>query len=68
MADVNPKMLKVMQGFASLDYEERPELLKWIVQYQDNIDDRRDIMESIAKAAGVSLGPIGQGSCPCCGK
>ncbi len=68
MSDVNQKMLMVMQGFAALNSEERLELLKWIKKYQDNFESRKELMESFAKTAGVSLGPTGQGSCPCCGR
>lgn len=68
MADVNDKMVKVLQGFAALSYEERVELLKQIQEYQARIDDRPKILKSFAERAGVPLGPTGHGSCPCCGR
>jgi hypothetical protein len=70
MADVNRKMLYVLRGFANLNYEERAEVFNAIKEYQDNIDSekRKILLESFAERAGVALGPIGGGGCPCCGK
>jgi hypothetical protein len=70
MANVNEKMGRVLQGFASLDTEERREVYKAIKEYQENIDHkfRKELLESFSEKAGISLGPTGQGGCPCCGK
>jgi len=60
----------VLQGFANLDYEERAEVFKVIKEYQENISHsvRKKLLESFSKRVGLSLGPTGQGGCPCCGK
>lgn len=70
MANVNERMLRVLQGFANLEYEERTEVFKAIKEYQEKIDHkiRKELLESFSEKAGISLGPTGQGGCPCCGK
>ncbi len=70
MADVNEKMLYVLRGFANLDFEERKEVFRAIQEYQENTDHekRKILLEAFAEKAGVDLGPIGGGGCPCCGK
>lgn len=70
MANVNKRMVQVLQGFSNLDYEERVEVFQAIREYQDKIDNkvRKAMVESFAIRAGISLGPTGTGGCPCCGK
>lgn len=70
MANVNERMFRVIKGFSNLDYEERVEVLKAIKQYQDDVDTekRKGLILEFAKRAGVPIGPIDQGGCPCCGK
>lgn len=70
MASVSERMVRVLQGFANLDHEERSEVYKAIKDYQENIDIefRKQLLESFSVKAGISVGPTGQGGCPCCGK
>lgn len=70
MADVNERAYRVLRGFANLDYEQRKEVLSAIREYQENIDaqKRNSLLESFAKRAGVPVGPMDKGGCPCCGR
>ena len=70
MANVNERMLRVLQGFANLEYKERTEVFKAIKEYQEKVDDkiRKELLESFSVKAGIPLGPTGQGGCPCCCK
>ncbi len=66
----NYKMLRVLRGFASLEYEERSALLDTMQDYQKNIDNayRDKLVKLYESRAGVPLGPTDEGKCPCCGR
>ena len=69
MADVTPRSAKVLSGFTRLEYDERVELLKTLREYQDNNDTeiRKSLVGKYMVKAGISLGPISDDGCPCCG-
>jgi len=70
MADVTERAYRVFRGFTNLDYKQRNEVLNVMREYQQNVDpkERKSLLESFATRAGVPVGPIDQGGCPCCGK
>lgn len=70
MAGVTPNAAKVLTGFSRLSYEERKEVIDAINDYQKDTDAqrRKSVVDSFRTKAGVPIGPIATGGCPCCGK
>lgn len=60
---------KVVAGFVKLSQSDRNKVveeLNKLINAPQN--EKKAIEESYAIRAGIDLGPIQQGSCPCCGK
>ncbi|MFK5922526.1 MAG: hypothetical protein QM496_10135 [Verrucomicrobiota bacterium] len=66
---MNEKQAKVYVGFTNLSIVEQVQALKEMQAYYDaNLSDQKVLEESFAKRAGVDLGPMNSGGCPCCGR
>lgn len=60
---------RVIAGFIRLTVDERSDVLKTINNYMEkDYFERQKLKESFEKTAGIVLGPIGGGDCPCCGR
>jgi len=60
---------QVVAGFANLSPSERNDAVTEFLKLINAPEmEKRGIMESFAKRAGIDLGPTGQGGCPCCGR
>jgi len=52
-----------------LKEDEQQEVFREITNYiKQNYIEKRNLRESFEKTAGIVLGPIGGGGCPCCGR
>jgi hypothetical protein len=60
---------KIIAGFMRLNSSDQSIIIKEINEYlKKDYPDRRALKESFEKRAGIDLGPLNQGGCPCCGK
>jgi hypothetical protein len=65
---MNNNVLLVLQGFLNLTDSEKEELVKQINKYNQTYgkaEFKRDIGD---KVKSVHLGPLGSGTCKCCGR
>jgi hypothetical protein len=63
---MNDKTNKVFLGWLNLTIGERQELEAAIRRFNTASEsDRRQLRESVTK---LTTGPLGGGSCPCCGR
>lgn len=59
----------VMNGFLSLNTSEQAEVIKQINVYlKETPSGQKKIQAIFESRAGVALGPLNPGGCPCCGK
>jgi len=60
---------RVVAGFASLNASERQDVINDINRLiRATPREEEELLENFSKRAGIDLGPVGQGGCPCCGK
>lgn len=60
---------RVVAGFARLTNPERADVVKDLNRIiEAGEDTKRELCENFSKRAGVDIGPLGSGGCPCCGK
>lgn len=58
-----------MAGFTKLSSADQQAVAAEIARYlKAKPSEQQDLDESFAKQAGVELGPLGSGKCPCCGQ
>lgn len=60
---------RVVSGFIQLTPQDRQDAITEINRYINAQErDKQQLEESLAKRAGIDLGPMDSGKCPCCGK
>lgn len=58
-----------MAGFTKLGSADQQAVAAEILSYlKAKPSEQHQMDESISKQAGVELGPLGSGKCPCCGQ
>jgi hypothetical protein len=63
------KVSVVMRGFLNLSINERNEFIEEINNYiKAEENKKKTLKEGFDKKACLSLGPLKQSGCPCCGK
>lgn len=60
---------QVLAGFFRLSTDEQQEIFKQISEYMKQVQYQQKILkEDFVRKSGISLGPLGTGGCPCCGR
>jgi hypothetical protein len=60
---------KVIIGFMRLSSPEQDMVFQQISEFiKKDSFGKKVLKESVEKRAGLDLGPLSQGKCPCCGK
>jgi hypothetical protein len=60
---------RVIVGFMRLTSSEQKEAIDAISEYvKGEIEKKKQLKIQVEKRAGLDLGPLGGGGCPCCGK
>jgi len=60
---------RVVAGYIRLSSDDQNTVITEINNYnKQDIAKKRDLKISFEKRAGISLGPLDSGGCPCCGR
>ena len=60
---------RVLAGFMRLSPDDQSIVVDALSDYlKKNAYDKNTMKQEIIKRAGISLGPLGSGGCPCCGR
>jgi hypothetical protein len=60
---------RVIAGFMRLSSSDQTMIIQQISEYlKKDAYGKKTLTESFEKRAGLDLGPINQGGCPCCGR
>ena len=67
---MSKKSEQVKAGYATLDFSERQEVLRWIQNYENSSISQRSILlaESERLSNKQSVGPRNENACACCGR
>ena len=60
---------RVIAGFMRLSSSDQNIVVQQINEYlEKDHSGKRELQESFERRAGLDLGPLNQGRCPCCGR